>query len=185
MSCIRMRFASFAASLAASLALLSGCTALGPLQAWGLVKVADFAGNTALNHSPASAINTIHHADAPLSSVCIEYNPLAQLEDLVPAIQQALVEQGVTSRVYPVGSGLQDCKVWLRYAATIEWGSPPMSNNYRAYLTSASLSLHRADGALLSSSAYAIDPDYGVSRWSTTQRKLAPVVKAILTGFTS
>jgi len=167
------------------IAALPGCTLMAPLQAWGVVKAADFAGTTALGRSSGKAINTVHHADGPVSSVCVEYNPLAQLEDLVPAIQQALVDQGVTSRVYASGAGLQECKVWLRYVATIEWGVPPTSSSYRAYLSSAALSLHRADGSLMASSAYAVDPDYGISKWTTTQRKLAPVVKAILTGFSS
>lgn len=165
--------------------LLSGCAVVAPLQAFGLFKAVDAAGSTALNYAPSKAINTVHHGDEPLHSVCIEYNQRAQLEDLVPALQQELSVQGVSSRVYEDGSGLQDCPVWLRYAATIEWGQPPMSNSYRAYLSSASLSLHRANGTLMATSAYAVDSDYGVSKWSTTRRKLAPVVKAVITGFTS
>jgi len=30
-----------------------------------------------------------------------------------------------------------------------------------------------------------VDPDYGSGKWATTRRKLAPVVKAVITGFTS
>ena len=167
------------------LSALSGCAVLAPLQALGLLKAADVAGSTALNYAPSKAINTVHHGDAPLHSVCIEYNQRAQLEDLVPALQQELSEQGVSSRVYEDGSGLQECPVWLRYSATIEWGLPPLGNTYRPYLSSASLSLHRANGSLMATSAYAVDTDYGVSKWSTTRRKLAPVVKAVITGFTS
>jgi len=165
--------------------LLSACSITAPLQAWGLIKAADMAGGTALNYGPSKPINTVHHGDAPLRSVCIEYNQRAQLEDLVPALQQDLAEQGVSSRVYASSSDWKECKVWLRYAATVEWGIPPLSDRYRAYLSSASLSLHRDDGSFMASSAYAVDADYGVSKWSTTQRKLAPVVKAIITGFTS
>lgn len=168
-----------------SLSLMSGCTILAPLQAFGLIKAADVAGSAALNYAPSKAINTVHHGDGPLQSVCIEYNQRAQLEDLVPALQQELSVQGVTSRVYEDGAGLQDCQVWLRYSATIEWGLPPLGNTYRPYLSSASLSLHRANGSLMATSAYAVDSDYGVSKWSTTRRKLAPVVKAVITGFTS
>lgn len=169
----------------ASLLLLSGCSVVAPLQLLGLAKVADVAGSTALAYAPAKAIDTVHHGDAPLHSVCIEYNRLAQLEDLVPALQIELREQGVSSRVYESGSGLQECQFWLRYAATIEWGLPPLGKNYRAFLSSAALSLHRANGSLMASSAYAVDADTGASRWSTTRRKLAPVVKAVITGFTS
>jgi len=167
------------------LAQLGGCSMLGPLQAWGLVKAADAASSAALARGPAKATNTVHHGDAPVSSLCIEYNRLAQLDDLVPALQIELREQGVSSRVYESGSGLQECRFWLRYAATIEWDVPPLGSSYRAYLSSAALSLHRANGSLMASSAYVVDSDYGVSKWSTTRRKLAPVVKAVITGFSS
>ncbi len=165
--------------------MLSGCSVLAPLQLLGLGKAADTAGAAALAYAPARAINTVHHGDAPLQSVCIEYNRLAQLEDLVPALQLELSVQGVTSRVFENGSGQQDCQAWLRYAATIEWGVPPLGSTYRAYLSSAALSLHRADGSLMATSAYAVDADSGISKWSTTRRKLAPVVKAVITGFSS
>ncbi len=174
-----------AAALASVSLLLSGCSVLAPLQVWGIVKGADLAGTTALAYGPSKAIDTVHHGDAPLHSVCIEYNRLAQLEDLVPSLQLELREQGVSSRVYESGSGLQECAVWLRYAATIEWGVPPLGGVYRAYLSSAALSLHSANGSLMSTSAYAIDADTGAGKWSSTRRKLAPVVKAVITGFSS
>lgn len=174
------------ASLAlSSLTVLSGCSVMAPLQAWGLVKAADAAGTTALAYAPGKAVNTVHHGEPPMSSLCIEYNRMTPLEDLVPSLQLELREQGVSSRVYEQGSGQQECRFWLRYSVTIEWGTPPLSSGYRAYLSSASLSLHHANGSLMASSAYAVDSDYGSSKWSTTRRKLAPVVKAVITGFTS
>lgn len=168
-----------------ALALLSGCGAMAPLQAWGLIKAADTAGTTAMAYAPGKAVNTVHHGEPVMSSLCIEYNRMTPLEDLVPALQLELREQGVASRVYESGSGQQECRYWLRYAVTIEWGTPPLSSGYRAYLSSAALSLHHANGSLMASSAYAVDSDYGTSKWSTTRRKLAPVVKAVITGFTS
>lgn len=176
-----------AAALASlgALALLHGCSVTAPLQAWGLIRAADVAGSTALAYAPAKAVNTVHHGEPVVQSLCIEYNRMTPLEDLVPALQLELREQGVSSRVYETGSGQQECRYWLRYAATIEWGTPPMGNGYRAYLSSAALSLHHANGSLMASSAYAADADFGTSKWSTTRRKLAPVVKAVITGFTS
>ncbi|MDI4633524.1 cell division protein FtsI [Pelomonas sp. V22] len=169
----------------AALGLLSACSVMAPLQAWGLVKAADVAGTTAIAYAPGKAINTVHHGEPVMQSLCIEYNRATQLEDLVPALQLELREQGVSSRVYEPGSGQQECRYWLRYAATIEWGQPPLADGYRAYLSSAALSLHNANGNLMASSAYAVDSDYGSSKWSTTRRKLAPVVKAVITGFSS
>jgi hypothetical protein len=170
---------------ALSLVILSGCAFVGPLETWGVIKGVDFGGRTALSYGQSKAINTVHHGDGPMTSLCIEYNRLAQLEDLVPALQSELSQQGVSSRVYESGSGQQECRFWLRYAATVEWDVPPLGSGYRAYLSSAALSLHNANGALMASSAYVVDPDYGSGKWATTRRKLAPVVKAVITGFTS
>ncbi|WP_423597727.1 cell division protein FtsI [Roseateles sp. MS654] len=166
--------------------MLSACSVLSPVPAWELVKGAGMATSTALaSAAPARASNTVHHGDAPVRAVCIEFNRNAPLEDLVPAMQAELKEQGVDSRVYEPGTGLQQCGVWLRYVATIEWGVPPMSGGYRANLSAASLSLHRADGTLLSSSSYLADENFGMARWAGTRNKIAPVVKALVTGFTS
>lgn len=173
------------ACCAVVLALLSGCSALAPFQAWGLVKAANVAGTTALAYGPSKAINTVHHGDAPMTDICIEYNRTAQLEDLVPALQIELRVQGVSSRVYESGAGQRECDFWLRYAATVEWGVPPFGNSFRTFLSSAVLSLHRANGSVVASSAYMVDGDLGVGKWATTRRKLAPAVKAVITGFTS
>ena len=168
------------------LAPLAGCSVLSPIPAWELVKGAGTATSTALATSaPAKASNTVHHGDAPVREVCIEFNRNAPLEDFVPALQAELKGQGVESRVYEAGTGLQESGVWLRYASTIEGGVPPMASNYRAHLSAASLSLHRADGTLLSSSSYVADENFGLARWAGTRNKIAPVVKALVTGFQS
>ena len=174
-----------AAALAAAMTL-GGCAVLSPLPAWELVKGAGAATSTALaTTAPAKASNTVHHGDAPVRAVCIEFNRNAPLEDLVPALQVELKGQGVDSRVYEPGTGLQQCGVWLRYVATIEWGVPPMASGYRANLSAASLSLHRSDGTLLSTSSYVADENFGLARWAGTRNKLAPVVKALISGFQS
>ena len=165
---------------------LGGCAVLSPVPAWELVKGAGAVTSTALaTAAPARASNTVHHGDAPVRAVCIEFNRNAPLEDLVPALQVELKGQGVDSRVYEPGTGLQQCGVWLRYVATIEWGVPPMASGYRANLSAASLSLHRSDGTLLSTSSYVADENFGLARWAGTRNKIAPVVKALVTGFQS
>jgi hypothetical protein len=165
---------------------LGGCGILSPLPAWELVKATGTATSTALaTAAPAKASNTVHHGDAPVRDVCIEFNRNAPLEDLVPSLQAELRRQGVESRVYEPGTGLQQCGVWLRYVATIEWGVPPMASAYRANLSAASLSLHRSDGTLLSTSSYQAEENYGIARWAGTRNKIAPVVKALITGFES
>ena len=177
---------AFALAVSAAAGGLVGCSALSPLPAWELVKGAGTATSTALaTAAPAKASNTVHHGDAPVQTLCIEFNRNAPLEDLVPALQAELKGQGVDSRVYEAGTGLQQCGVWLRYVATIEWGVPPMASGYRANLSAASLSLHRADGTLLSSSSYVAEENFGLARWAGTRNKIAPVVKALITGFQS
>ena len=170
----------------AALTGLGGCSALSPLPAWELLKGAGTATSTALaTAAPAKASNTVHHGDAPVRALCIEFNRNAPLEDLVPAMQAELKGQGVDSSVYEPGTGLQQCEVWLRYVATIEWGVPPMASGYRANLSAAALSLHRSDGTLLSTSSYVAEENFGLARWAGTRNKIAPVVKALITGFQS
>lgn len=166
-------------------AALSGCSIFSVAPTWELVKATGSATSAALNYGPGKATNTIHHGDAPIQSVCIEYNGQPQLDDLVPALQLELKAQGVSSRVYETGAGGPDCRYWVRYAATVQWAVPPMGGAHRSYLSAATLSLHRANGALMGASSYRVDENFAVSKWASTRRKLAPVVKAVITGFES
>ena len=79
------------------------------------------------------------------------------------------------------GTGPRSCVYWLRYVGSIAWGVPPLGQGHRPYLSSAALSLHRADGQLMATSAYAGDDS--LARWASTRKKIAPVVKALITGF--
>lgn len=168
------------APLIALLGLLQGCTTLAPMATWELLK---FGGSAAMAAQPPKPVNTVHHGDAPMKAVCVEYNRELPLDELVPALQAELKIQGVQSRVYDIGAGPRSCEYWVRYVGSIAWGVPPFSQGHRAYLSTAALSLHRADGQLLASSAYVGEDT--LARWATTQKKIAPVVKALITGFTS
>lgn len=166
--------------------LLGGCSVVSVAPTWELVKAAGTATSVAMStQAPTSAANTVHHGDAPVRQVCIEFNQRAQLAELVPALQAALREQRVASRVYEPGDGLRECDVWLRYVATIGWDIPPMASDYQPYLSELSLSLHRANGALMASSSYDPGAGLGLGKWAATRRKVAPVVKAVVTGFDS
>lgn len=156
-----------------------------PLPAWELLKAGGSAGSAALAYGPSRASQVIHHGDAAPTSLCIEYNREAPAPELVPALQAELRSQGVESRVYEAGSGAAQCSVWLRYSASIQWGQPPLSGGYRSYLSAAAFSLHKANGNLMASSAYQLDEGMGLGRWATTRSKLAPAVKALITGFES
>jgi hypothetical protein len=178
-----------AALLAAG--LLGGCSVFSPAPAWELLKAGSGAAGAALAYVPggAGASQTVHHGAAVPEQVCIEFNRTVQAVDLLPALQAELREHRVGSRVYESGVNMPDCSVWLRYVASIEWGTPPMGSNYRPYLSAAALSLHGADGRLLATSAYLPEESWtaplALGRWSPTRSKLAPVVKALLTGFHS
>ena len=175
-----MTLSSRSLAIAALLGLfsLSGCTALGPMATWEAIK---WSGSTALAHQGAKPVNTVHHGDAPVKDVCVEYNRDMPLDELVPALQAELRTQGVQSRVYDAGTAPRACTYWLRYVGSVEWGTPPLGQEARPYLSAAALSLHNADGRLLSSSAYVSETSG--ARWASTRKKIAPVVKALITGF--
>jgi len=165
-------------ALLAAMAGLSGCSVIGPMAAWDVLK---WSGSAVMSQQDPVPVNTVHHGDAPVKEVCVEYNRDMPLDELVPALQAELKTQGVQSRVYDAGTGPRACAYWVRYVGAIEWGTPPLSDEQRPYLSSAALSLHSANGRLLSSSAYVSDSSG--ARWSSTRKKIAPVVKALITGF--
>nr|WP_315243963.1 hypothetical protein [uncultured Albidiferax sp.] len=98
-------------------------------------------------------------------------------------MQSELRLHQIESRIFEPGTGLNICDVWLHYVAGIEWAIPPFTNEYKTYLTTATLTLRTATGQVLSRSSYALDPVYGMGKWSSTRSKIAPVVTAIVTGF--
>lgn len=172
-----------AAGLAGS---LGGCGVLSPVPAWELLKAGASASVVAASQqAPARAQRTVHHGDAPVTAVCIEFNQNVVLEDLVPALQRELRAQGVQSRVYDAGILPPQCLNRLRYTASVDWAVPPLASTYQPTLATATLSLHGGDGSLMAISSYAPQALLGAGRWATTQQKLAPVVKALITGFES
>ncbi|SHM36615.1 hypothetical protein [Rhizobacter sp. OV335] len=172
------------AAVSAACLGLAGCSLLSPAPTWELVKATGSATSLAIGRSPSHATNTVHFGDAPVKRLCIEFNRNAPLPDLVPALQAELRGIGVMSRVYEAGAGADDCEVWLRYAATVDWDTPPFGDAARPYLSAASMSLQRSGGALLASSGYSVgDAGFGASKWATTRTKLAPVVRALIQGF--
>lgn len=172
--------------LAASLCLpLGACSIFSPLPAWELLKATGSATSAAISYAPARASHTVHHGDAPVDRLCIEFNRDAQAPELVPALQAELKAQRVHSRVYEAGTAPHLCAHWLRYTVAIQWEQPPLGSSYKPFVSALSLSLHRANGELMSSSSYLLDAEFGLSKWASTRAKLAPVVKALLTGFES
>ncbi len=162
---------------------LGGCTLLAPpLALWDAAVIGGAVTAASLDNvtAPGTASHTVMHQRQPLTSVCIEYNPRVQVSDIVPVLQVALREHHVESRVYESPDGLVQCPVWLRYTADLEWDTPPFSGDYKAYISTASLTLQSSSGTLLSSSHYRIDLATKRSKWASTRNKLTPVVSALL-----
>ena len=171
------------AALLVATSSAGGCSIFSPLPLWELTKATGGAVSTALSVGPGKASDTVYHEHAPFRALCIELNPTAPLAELVPALQAELRQHGIGSRVYERDATLDACSVWLRYSAQVEWEVPPFGDRYRAYVANAALTLVAADGRVLSTSRYELDPAFGLGKWSSTRAKLAPVVTALVTGF--
>lgn len=176
------RFASMRTALLVLSLQLGGCSIISPWSLWELTKATGAAATQAIGQGDGRASNTVAHEKTQVNSMCIEYNPRVPVDDIVPALQVALRENKVESRVYEAGGGPSHCEVWLRYSAYIDWGLPPFSTTYAPFISKASLTLHGANGELIASSQYSVADPFGRSRWATTHDKLAPVITALLTG---
>ena len=173
---------SWALAVAGSMAL-SGCSILSPIPLWEMTKAAGSGASLGMQSAAGEAVDTVYHLHAPFKSVCIEFNPGTQVSDVLPALQRALKLHAIDSRVYEATGPVAACPVWLRYTTLMEWDKAPMSERYQSYVSEASLTLQSAQGAVLSSSRYMVDPVFATSKWASTFDKLAPVVSALITGF--
>jgi hypothetical protein len=162
---------------------LSACALFSFEPAMELVKASGLAISHVASTAPGRASDTVHHAGPRPSAVCISHNPMVSSSEVVPALQTALAQAGVSSRVYAADTTPLTCPVWLLYSGTVTWEAPPFRSEHRAYLASAQLTLKTMHGQVLASSAYSVEGLLESSKWATTQDKLSPVVQALLTGF--
>lgn len=171
------------AALMALGASQSGCSILSPVPTWELIKAVGGASGLAMASGGAKASNTVFHHHAPISAVCIEFNPNTPLADLLPALQIELKKHAVDSRIYESGTARSACPNWLRYTAYVDYDTRPFGSAPRLYLRVATLTLSRADGSVLSQSQYDADDGLVSGKWASTREKLSPVVTALITGF--
>ena len=175
-----------AALLPCTALALGGCSLLSPMPTIEVAKATAGMATVAIGQGPAHATQTVFH-DAPLPGrVCIEYNRSLALPEFVPALIAELREHEVQARVFDPGvrPGDDACPAWVHYQGLQQWDKPPLSDQIRPYLAQATLSLHDAGGRLMAASSYrADDATMGLGRWTSTRHKLAPVVRALLTGF--
>lgn len=180
-----MRTATFLHS-AIALALpaaLSACSIVSPVPAMEFMKAGATVASLAMSQAQPDASNTIYHLHTQFNSVCIAFNPRTQVPDIVPALQSVLRDRGINSRVYDNPLAVRECPVWLEYSAQYEWGTPPLSSEYRRFMHFAQLTLRSDRGQVLSTSEYQLDQLLGRSQWSDTRTKMTPVVAALITGF--
>jgi len=176
------------AGTVAGSALCAGCSIISPVPLWELTKGTAALASVAIPYGSSEASQTVYHQHRAFSHLCIEYNPDAPIADVVPALQIELRRHQIDSLVYPADTSSNSrlseiCPVWLMYRAEMEWGVPPMQSDYQPYVTVAALTLRSAEGRVLASSQYQLSSISGIGKWASTQRKLSPAVKAILTGF--
>jgi hypothetical protein len=160
---------------------LSACSVFSAAPTLELVKAAGSATSYAIAGVPARATQTVQHAHARPSTVCIAFNPAVPSPEFVPAIQSALQAEQVSSRVFDGLVMPGQCPVWLTYSATLDWGVPPWGNGYQMYVVQATLTLRTAEGTLLASSHYAPGGSFEWGKWASVPDLIEPVVKALMT----
>ncbi|MDH0865249.1 cell division protein FtsI [Mitsuaria sp. GD03876] len=171
---------------AAAALATGGCTLLSPMPSIELAKATAGMATVAIGQGPVHATQTVFHGEALPPRVCIEYNRALALPEFVPALIAELREHEVQARVFEPGvrPGDEACPAWVHYQGLQQWDRPPLSEQIRPYLAQATLSLHDAGGRLMAASSYrADDATLGLGKWASTRNKLAPVVRALLTGF--
>jgi len=161
---------------------MSGCTILSPSPLFEVIKAGGMAASTAIAQGPSDASYLIHHGMPPANMVCIEYNPDTQISDILPAIQNELRTHGIKSRVYETNTSLDRCDTWLKYSASMEWDTKPLSSTYLPYMTKAMLTLQKSEGEILASSGYELGSELQMGKWSSTRNKLARAIEALIKG---
>lgn len=157
----------------------SGCVVLTPSPAVEALNALGAAASGAISVMPTSSLDTqVVHLHRKISSVCIEFNPNTEVSDFVPALQAALLDQDVKSRVYASPGQFGDCQATVDYVAYIEWGKKMFSDSYSSYLVSAVINLRENDKVLASVSYRLSDRDFG--KWASTYNKIKPAVRALL-----
>ncbi len=181
----RWRVIAMISGAGMAIVALPGCALLSPMPTVELIKASAGAATLAMGQGPTHASQTVFQEAPRPARICIEYNRSVALPEFVPALMAELRAYDLPSRVYEAGARPTeaDCPAWLRYQGLQQWDRPPLSDEMRPYLAQATLSLHDANGHLMAASRYdSQDATLSIGRWASTRLKLAPVVRALLTG---
>ena len=169
-----------AAAIAASVASLGGCSLFSYSPSLELMKATGTAASFMAAGVPVKAIDTVRHGDTRVDRVCIAFNPGVALQGFLPAIQTSLQRQQVDSRVFESDTPTPLCTVWLHYAASVEWGTPPWGSGLRPYVARATLTLKTPQGLVLASSNFEPGGVIEMGKWASTNDKVDAVVTALL-----
>lgn len=169
-----------AVSLTAAVMALSGCSLFSYSPSLELIKATGTAASFVVAGVPVKAIDTVRHGAMRIDSVCIAFNPGVALQGFLPALQTSLQRQRVDSRVFESDTPTPLCSVWLHYAASVEWGTPPWGNSMRPYVARATLTLKNPQGLVLSSSNFEPGGVIEMGKWAATSDKVDAVVTALL-----
>ena len=112
----------------------------------------------------------------------IEYNPDTQVADILPAIQNELKTHDIESRIYEISGILDQCPIWLKYSAYMEWDTPPFSSTYQPFMSRAMFTLQRSNGEIIGSSGYELGAELQMGKWSGTRNKIARAIHALVKG---
>lgn len=110
--------------------------------------------------------------------ICIEYNPLVAMPDLVPGMQLRLKQLGINSALYSPGTMPASCDATLRYTAVKGWAKHFSAEQAEPYMNQAELTLFRG-GQLLAVAQHQTGR-MGFDKWSSTASKLGPVVDKLV-----
>lgn len=162
-----------------SVLALDACVIMTPSPAVEALELVSAAAVNAAALAPGSAQNVVQLGDAQqIRSVCIEYNRRVEVPDFVPAMQAELARYGVESRVMDAGALPATCMTTLQYSALMQWDRRLFSSEYTPYLSTAELTL-RDRGRVVSSASYR-ERLMSTDKWQSTQKKIAPLIEALL-----
>ncbi|MFZ4551148.1 MAG: cell division protein FtsI [Aquabacterium sp.] len=159
---------------------LLGCSIVTPAPLIELAKATGAAASTMVSVTPNEPVNVVQNVAVSPKSVCIEYNPVCPVVDILPALQQGLTKNGISSRVYEPGTHFGYCRYWVKYSASMDWGTPLMSDQPQSYLTAARLTLASDAGIVLAYAEYRLGGLMQPGKWASVYQKMEPVVRSLV-----
>lgn len=159
---------------------LLGCSIVTPAPLIELAKATGAAASTMISVTPSEPVNVVQNVAVSPKSVCIEYNPVCPVADMLPALQQGLIKNGISSRVYEPGTHFGYCRYWMKYSASMDWDTPLLGDESQSYLTSARLTLVSDAGLVLAYSEYRLGGLMQPGKWASVYQKMEPVVRSLV-----